>query len=104
MVEAIADRVRRYILDGTDRDLRRLLSISQDAAEMARSAFRRVGVEEGWNAIDCGCGPLGGLAVIAEMVGPSGRVVGVDFSEPAVQQARTVAASLGLSNVEVFGG
>ena len=104
MSEAIAERVRRYILDGTDRDLRRLLSISQDAAEMARSAFRRVGVQEGWTAIDCGCGPIGGLAVIAEMVGPAGRVVGVDFNEPAVQQARTVAASLGLNNVEVFAG
>jgi SAM-dependent methyltransferase len=86
------------------KDLRRLLSISQEAAEMARAAFRRVGVQQGWKAIDCGCGPIGGLAVMAEMVGPGGRVVGVDFNAPAVQQARAVASALGLRNVEVVAG
>ena len=104
MAEAIAERVRRYILDGSDEDLRRLLGLAETTQGMARSAFRRVGVQEGWHAIDCGCGPIGGLAVMAEMVGPAGRVVGVDFSEPAVQRARSVVAALQLSNVEVFAG
>jgi SAM-dependent methyltransferase len=71
---------------------------------MTRVALRRVGVQDGWRAIECGCGPIGGLAVMAEMVGPGGRVVGVDFSRPAVVQARAVALSLGLGNVEVFEG
>src|SRR5215831_9467488 len=89
MADAIAERVRRYILDGSDEDLRRLLGIAEATGEMARSAFRRVGMQEGWHAIDCGCGPIGGLAVMAEMVGPAGRVVGVDFSEPTIQRARS---------------
>lgn len=104
MAEAIADRVRRYVLDGSDEDLRRLLSISQVTAETARRGFCRVGICEGWTAIDCGCGPIGGLAVLAEMVGPAGRVVGVDFSEPAIQRARSVVAALGLGNVELVAG
>src|SRR5690349_22288436 len=104
MAEAIAERVRRYILDGSDEDLRRLLGVAEATREMARSAFRRVGMQEGWHAIDCGCGPIGGLAVMAEMVGPAGRVVGVDFSEPAVQRARSVVAALQLDNVELFAG
>jgi len=104
MSEAIAERVRRYILDGGDEDLRRLLGVAEATQEMARSAFRRVGMQEGWHAIDCGCGPIGGLAVMAEMVGPAGRVVGVDFSEPAVQRARSVVAVLELGNVELFAG
>ena len=41
---------------------------------------------------------------MAEMLGPRGRIVGVDFSEPAVQQARSVASALGLSNVEIVTG
>jgi hypothetical protein len=41
MAEAVAERVRRYILDGTDQDLQRLLSISELSAEMARTAFSR---------------------------------------------------------------
>jgi SAM-dependent methyltransferase len=104
MAEAVAERVRHYVLDGTDQDLRRLLSISEVSAEMARAAFCRLGVQEGWNAIDCGCGPIGGLAVMAEMVGPAGRVVGVDFSEPTVQRARAVVSALELGNVEVVAG
>jgi hypothetical protein len=69
MAEAIAERVRRHILDGSDEDLRRLLGVAETTREMARSAFRRVGMQDGWHAIDCGCGPIGGLAVMAEMVG-----------------------------------
>ena len=104
MAEAIAERVRRYILDGSDEDLRRLLGVAESTSEMARSAFRRVGIQEGWHAIDCGCGPIGGLAVMAQMVGPAGRVVGVDFSEPTIQRARSVVAALQLDNVELFAG
>ena len=104
MAEAIAERVRRYILDGSDEDLRRLLGVAESTSEMARSAFRRVGMQEGWHAIDCGCGPIGGLAVMAEIVGPAGRAVGVDFSEPTIQRARSVVAALQLDNVELFAG
>jgi hypothetical protein len=45
MAEAVTERVRRYILDGSDQDLRRLLSTSQVSAEMARAAK---GAEYGW--------------------------------------------------------
>ncbi|HKR69017.1 MAG TPA: methyltransferase domain-containing protein [Streptosporangiaceae bacterium] len=104
MAEAIADRVKRYILDGSDNDLRRLLGVAESSRGLARAAFRRVGIEEGWHAIECGCGPIGGLAVMAEMVGPTGRVVGVDLSEPAIQRARSVVGALELGNVDLFAG
>jgi SAM-dependent methyltransferase len=104
MAEAVADRVRRYILDGSDEDLRRLLRIAEMSGEMARAAFGRLGVQQGWTAIDCGCGPIGGLAVMAEMVGPGGRIVGVDFNPAAVQRARGVVSALELGNVEVVAG
>jgi ubiquinone/menaquinone biosynthesis C-methylase UbiE len=73
-------------------------------AETARRAFRRVGLGANGAAIDCGCGPIGGLAVLAEIVGPAGRVVGVDFSEPAIQRARSAKAALGLPNVQLVAG
>ncbi len=104
MTKATAEQAGRYVLDGGDEDLRRLLSIAEVAAETARHAFRRVGIGAGWTAIDCGCGPIGALAVLAEMVGPAGRVVGVDFSEPTIQRARSVVAALGLQNVELAVG
>jgi ubiquinone/menaquinone biosynthesis C-methylase UbiE len=104
MADATADQARRYIADGSNQDLRRLLSISESVAENGRRALRRVGIADGWTVIDCGCGPLGGLAVLAEMVGPGGRVVGVDFSEPSIQRARSVVATLGLGNVDLVVG
>lgn len=104
MTKATAEQAGCYVLDGGAEDLGRLLSIAEVAAESARSAFRRVGIGEGWTVIDCGCGPIGALAVLAEMVGPAGRVVGVDFSEPAIQRARSVVAALGLQNVELAVG
>jgi SAM-dependent methyltransferase len=104
VAEAVAARVGRYILDSSDHDLRRLVSISQASATMARDAFRRLGQMEGWSAIDCGCGPLGGLAVLAELVGSAGRVVGVDVNEAAAQRARAVTSALDLGNVEVVAG
>jgi SAM-dependent methyltransferase len=101
MSETIGERIRRYVLDSSDEELQRLLNIAELTAEPTRTAFRKVGIKPGWRAIDCGCGPLGALAVMAEMVGPEGQVVGIDFSEPAVQRARSIASTLGLDNVEV---
>ena len=39
MSDTIADRVRRYVLDGGDEDLRRLLGVSHVGADMTRSAM-----------------------------------------------------------------
>jgi len=104
MAEEVTARVSRYVNDGSDQDLRRLLRGAELVAEPARTAFRRAGVQQGWNVIDYGCGPLGGLAVLAEMVGPAGRVVGVDLSPATVQRARAVVSALELGNVEVIAG
>jgi SAM-dependent methyltransferase len=104
MAEEVTARVSRYVNDGSDQDLRRLLRGAELVAEPARTAFRRAGVQHGWNVIDCGCGPIGGLAVLAEMVGPAGRVVGVDVSPAAIQRARAVVTALELGIVEVVAG
>ena len=90
MAEAIAERVRRYILDGSDEDLRRLLGVAESTREMARSAFRRVGMQEGWHVIDCGCGPIGGLAVMAEMAArPGGWLASTSASRPSSGPGRS---------------
>jgi hypothetical protein len=68
MAGQAAERVSHYIPDGSDQDLRRLLIISELNAAAARAAFGGVGVQPGWNAIDCGCGPLGGLARRADEI------------------------------------
>jgi SAM-dependent methyltransferase len=103
-VTSSTDPVARYVLDGSDADLRRLLTISQATADITRLALRTAPVAAGWHALECGCGPLGTLAILAELVGPSGRVVGVDANPDAVARARGVLAELKLDGVEVLEG
>jgi SAM-dependent methyltransferase len=90
-----------YLLDAGDEDLARLLRIAEISAASVREDLDRAGIRPGARALDCGCGPLGALAVLAEAVGPSGQVMGVDFNPATVDQARSVVRALGHENVDV---
>ncbi|GAB3360671.1 methyltransferase domain-containing protein [Amycolatopsis echigonensis] len=91
----------RYVLDGSDEDLRRLLKISALLDAMTRTALATVDIRPGWRVLECGCGPLGAMPILSDLVGPSGQVVGADFAAPTVARARSVVTELGLRNVEV---
>jgi ubiquinone/menaquinone biosynthesis C-methylase UbiE len=104
MDDRIAQRLRHYVFSSGDEELRRLLGFSGLMAGEARDALRRSGIGPGWNVIECGCGPLGALPVLAELTGPGGRVTGVDASEEATARARSVAGTLGLDTVRVVEG
>lgn len=69
-------------------------------------AYRRRAVEAldarpGQTVVDLGCGTGKNLPLLAEAVGPTGRVVGVDFSATMLEQARARAEAKGLANVEL---
>ena len=55
----------------------------------------------GESVIDVGCGCGDTVLAIARAVGPSGRVLGVDISEPMLARARERAAAAGLSQVRL---
>src|SRR5215469_18587394 len=95
MPDTVGQRADRYLLDGSDEDLKRLLAISERMSPSTRTALRRSGIQAGWAVIDCGCRPLGGLLDLAELAGPAGRVIGLDASQPTVQRARSAMAALG---------
>lgn len=44
----------------------------------------RAGLGPGMRAIDVGCGQLGALGVLSELVGPNGVVVGLDTNADAL--------------------
>jgi SAM-dependent methyltransferase len=104
MADLISERINRYVLDGSDEDLRRLLGISELMADHTRVSIMRTGIQSGWNVIECGCGPLGALGVLAELVGSQGRVVGIDFNEATVARCRSVLTTLQVDNGEVLVG
>jgi SAM-dependent methyltransferase len=62
------------------------------------------GVQEGDVVLDLGCGAGIDLLLAAELVGPRGRVIGVDMTEAMLDTARQAVARSGHANVEVRDG
>ncbi len=62
------------------------------------------GVTEGETVLDLGSGAGIDLLLAAKMVGPAGRVIGVDMTDAMIEKARTTIAEAGATNVEVRKG
>jgi demethylmenaquinone methyltransferase/2-methoxy-6-polyprenyl-1,4-benzoquinol methylase len=78
--------------------LNTLLSLNRDKA-WRRFAVAKSGLKPGGTAIDVATG-TGKLAIeLAKVVGPKGRVVGVDFSEKMLDRARINIANTGYKEV-----
>jgi SAM-dependent methyltransferase len=69
------------------RQLDLIASVPFMASEKARS-LALLGLPPGASVLDVGCGPGPELAGLAEIVGPGGRVVGLDRSEALLEVAR----------------
>jgi SAM-dependent methyltransferase len=57
--------------------------------------------EPGAVVLDIGCGAGTDLLIAAQMVGPTGRVIGVDMTVSMLEQARTSAAEMAVANVDL---
>ena len=59
-------------------------------------------IEPGQTVLDLGCGAGTDLLITAQMVGPSGHVIGVDMTATMLaSRARESARAMGLANVEL---
>lgn len=61
-------------------------------------------IHAGETVVDLGCGAGADACVAALLVGPQGRVIGVDVTPAMVEKARANVALAGLRNVEIFEG
>ena len=96
-----------YALGADTDETARLQRQSEELQPEARALLARLGelgLRPGQTALDLGCGPRGILDLLAEAVGPGGRVVGLDADPAHVTAARQFAFSQGLANVEVLAG
>jgi arsenite methyltransferase len=57
-------------------------------------------LDSGETVVDLGCGAGFDALLAAAMVGPAGRVIGIDMTPAMLAKARRNAASLGLTNAE----
>jgi SAM-dependent methyltransferase len=92
---------RRYVLSTNPAERERLLRQGQQFIPWATALLDKLGIQRGWRAIDVGCGPLGILDLLAERVGPTGDVVGLEREPQLLEVARVVAGERGLTNVRL---
>jgi arsenite methyltransferase len=57
-------------------------------------------IQPGERVVDCGSGAGADALIAARLVGPSGRVIGIDMTPEMLAKARANAAGVGLTNVE----
>lgn len=91
---------REYIL-GTDREERdRLHTQHQTWRQQSYSLWERAGIRTGHVVLDLGCGPGATTLDLAELVGPTGRVLAVDKSERFLAALREDLVARRITQVE----
>ena len=88
-----------YVLGGSDAERARLRAQAEEHEASARWLLREVGVAPGWRVLDVGCGPVGILALLSEVVGRDGEVIGLEREDRFVEMARAEVARRGLTVV-----
>jgi ubiquinone/menaquinone biosynthesis C-methylase UbiE len=92
----------KYVLGYRRAEQARLQQQAQQLAHESSWLFDQIGVAAGARVVEIGCGPHGCLEILAERVGSTGTVVGIERSQDAVDLARKLINERDLTNVEVY--
>ncbi|MCA2264607.1 methylase [Mycobacterium marseillense] len=88
-----------YVLGHVDREVRRLLLQGRLYDDYTTYVFEQAGLQPGMRVLDIGCGPGDVSFIASRLVGPMGRVLGVDASAAVIEFARARAVEHGSDNV-----
>jgi len=89
-----------YVLGSADAEHERLIRQGARLAPFTERLFRDAGIGPGQRVLDIGSG-VGDVALVAaRLVGPSGRIVGVDRDGGALAKARARVAAAGIEHVQ----
>jgi ubiquinone/menaquinone biosynthesis C-methylase UbiE len=103
-VETQASRQSFYALGHSEQELQRLSRQGQALEPFTRQLFEEAGISRGMRVLDVGCGSGDVAFLAADLVGPSGKVVGVDRERRAVDWANARAKAQGTANVNFVEG
>jgi protein-L-isoaspartate O-methyltransferase len=93
-----------YALGSTDAEHERLISQAARLAPCTERFFGEAGIGRGQRVLDAGSG-VGDVAMLAaQLVGPSGEVVGVERDWRSIARAKARVAEAGLRNVSFTQG
>lgn len=93
-----------YALKVSEQEIARYRQMADTAKTIEADLWERAGIVSGAVVADVGCGPAAMSVVMADIVGPTGRVIGVERDESALAAARQVVAQAGAANVELRQG
>jgi ubiquinone/menaquinone biosynthesis C-methylase UbiE len=85
-----------YILRGGDAGAERLRVLSLAMRSASLAVLHRAGLSPGLHVLDLGCGGGDITVEIARLVGPAGRVVGIDMDDGVLVHARLASDACGL--------
>ena len=89
-----------YTMGASDHERRRLMQQGAILREPLAAAFRAAGITSGMRVLDIGCG-VGDVSILAaELVGPTGSVVGLDRDPASVAWATARVAEAGFTNIQ----
>ena len=89
-----------YTLGRTSHETTRLIEQSRIYGESTHRLCKRAGITLGMRVLEIGSGAGDVALTLAELVGPTGQVVGVDVNAEILDTARQRATDAGIQNVE----
>ena len=89
-----------YTLGRTSDETTRLIEQARIYGESTRFLCERAGISEGMRVLEIGSGAGDVALMLAEFVGTSGQVVGVDINPNILETARQRAAAAKIRNIE----
>lgn len=87
-----------YVLGHTDREQLRLIRQARALAPVTEHFLRDAGLVSGMRVLDIGCGMGDVTMLVAQRVGPAGRIVSIDLDEASIEAARMRARAAGFDN------
>jgi ubiquinone/menaquinone biosynthesis C-methylase UbiE len=93
-----------YVLGTHDDEVERLGLQHRVWRSVVVDCWQRVGITHGWRVLDVGAGPGYATADLAEIVGPTGAVLGIERSARFLEVARERCRRRGLEQVELREG
>jgi 2-polyprenyl-3-methyl-5-hydroxy-6-metoxy-1,4-benzoquinol methylase len=98
------DNTDTYALGRSEAETQRLILQHRIYGPITRRCFEAAGIGAGMTVLDIGSGAGDVALLLADLVGPRGRVVGVDMNAAILDTARARAASAGFANVTFIAG
>lgn len=98
------ERDPTYVLGRSEDEARRLEERAVLFNPPTRLLFEDAGITTGMKVLDVGSGPGDVALLAAELVGPTGHVVGVDMNPAIVATARARAQAAGMTHVFFIAG